>query len=365
MKVSISREAFSVALADAASVAAARTPKPILQCVLLRTVEGVLVVMATDLETGLRIVVPQVEVVEPGEAVVLADKLASIVRESQDETLHLETDERVCHIRGSDSHFQMFLQEASDYPPVAELEGEADVELPAELLSRLIAHTVYAAAKENTRFAINGLLWDKRGKSLRLVATDGRRLALAAATLTGGSAGNREAIVPVRAMTVLSRILGAAAEDARAQIAPNRIVVQVGLATVSSILTEGHFPRYEDVIPTDNDKEVELNTGEFLRAIRRAALLTTHESRGVRFSFREGELELTSRAPEQGEAQITMPLQYNHEPLVIGFNPGFLTDALKVVDCETVQLLLKEPNRPGLLHAGKDFTYVVMPVNLS
>jgi len=365
MKLAINRQAFSTALGEAATVAASRTPKPILQCVLLRTVDRALVVMATDLETSLRVGVPQVEVSDPGAAVVSAEKLTAIVRESSDEVLHVETDAQFCHIRGEDSHFQIFMLDPAEYPPIPDLEGEPHLRVPAEELARMIAYTCYAAAKENTRFAINGLLWEKRGRRLRLVATDGRRLALAMGAAADGGGENVEAIVPLKAVSTLQRVLADVEGDVRVRMTPNQIVAQAGLATVSSVLVEGHFPKYEDVIPQDNDKKVEMNAGEFLRALKRAALLTTQESRGVRLSFKKGVLELTSRAPEQGEAHITLPIEYEYEPLAIGFNPGLLIDALKALEPETVEFSMKEANRPGLLRAGTDFTYVVMPVNLS
>ena len=102
-----------------------------------------------------------------------------------------------------------------------------------------------------------------------------------------------------------------------------------------------------------------------LSAVRRAALLTNEESRGVRFTFGEGELSLSSRAPQQGEARITMPVQYKGDPLEIGFNPNFISDILKVVREDEITFELKDANRPGLFKSGSDFLYVVMPVNLS
>lgn len=364
MKIAVNREAFATALNETSSVAATRTPKPILQCVLMRTVDQVLVVMATDLETSLRVAVPQVEISKMGDVLAPADKLASIVRESRDDVLHLESDARACHIRGADSHFQVYIQDPQDYPPVPDMDGSPDMQVPAKELARAIAYTQYAAAKENTRFAINGILWKKSDKHLRLVATDGRRLAVCAVKVSGGDAP-KEAIVPLKAMLTLQKIVADTDEDVQVKIAPNQLIARAGMATLSSVLVEGHFPKFEDVIPNDNDKRVELNAAEFQRAIRRAALLTTHESRGVRMGFKKGELELTSRAPDQGEARVTLPVEYDAEALAIGFNPAFLLDALKAVDAETVTMEFKEPNRPGVLKVGKDFTYVVMPVNLS
>ncbi|MCI0675303.1 MAG: hypothetical protein L0Y42_05935 [Phycisphaerales bacterium] len=136
-------------------------------------------------------------------------------------------------------------------------------------------------------------------------------------------------------------------------------------AVLSTNLVEGAFPPFEDVIPKDQDKKVTFDAGQLNSAIRRAALLTNEESKGVRMSFADKKLTLTSRAPEMGEAEIEVDLdKYDGDPLEIGFNPGFITDALKVVDGQEVIVELKAPNKPGVLRIGNDFTYVIMPVNL-
>jgi DNA polymerase-3 subunit beta len=119
------------------------------------------------------------------------------------------------------------------------------------------------------------------------------------------------------------------------------------------------------VIPKDSDKKVTLNRDRFFSAVRRAALLTNEESKGVRLSFASGTLSISSRAPEMGEAKIDLPVEYAGEAIEIGFNPNYLMDALKVADQETVTFEMKTPNKPGLLRSGPGFLYVVMPVNLS
>jgi DNA polymerase-3 subunit beta len=134
---------------------------------------------------------------------------------------------------------------------------------------------------------------------------------------------------------------------------------------VSSALVEGHFPQYEDVIPKDSDKKVDLNTEEFLSAVRRAALLTNEQSKGVRLKFEENKLVLSSRAPEQGEATISMKIEYAEAPMEIGFNPLFLTEALRVANAPSITLEMKDGNRPGIFRVGTSFLYVVMPVNLA
>ena len=136
-------------------------------------------------------------------------------------------------------------------------------------------------------------------------------------------------------------------------------------AVVSSNLVEGAFPPFEDVVPREQDKKVSFDAATLGSAIRRAALLTNEESKGVRMSFADDKLTLTSRAPEMGEATVEVKLDdYQGDPLEIGFNPNFITDALNVVDTGKVVIELKSATKPGVLKTGTNFTYVLMPVNL-
>jgi len=365
MQTIVSRTALLELLGAASGVAATRTTKEVLKCVRLTTKEDVLVAAATDLEVALRGEIRQVEIKKKGDVLIPADKLMQIARESLDDTLTIESNDQVCHIRGKDSHFEIYGQDPRDFPPVPGLEGQPDVEVEAPILLDLIDRTLFSVAKENTRYAINGVLWQKQGKKLVMVSTDGRRLARASGPAETSGGGDAQMIVPARTVGVLQRVLGHAEGKAGIKFAGNQVVVQVDSYVISSALVEGHFPQYEDVIPKDNDKKVELDTEEFLSAVRRAALLTNEQSKGVRLKFEKGQVVLSSRAPEQGEATISMPVEYSAAPVEIGFNPVFLTDVLRVVGTASVTLEMKEGTRPGVFRVGQDFLYVVMPVNLS
>lgn len=365
MKVHLNRAELAEALGPVGSIAAARTPKPVLQCALLQAQKDHCLLMATDLEVSIRVTLTQVEVAKPGQVLVSADKLGQIVRESSDDVLVIEADENVCHVRGHSSHFQIVLHDPEEFPPVPEMEGAPDFEMEASVLKRLSEWTAFAAARESTRYAINGVLWEKTGRRLTLVATDGRRLSRAVGQTIGEGDGSARAIVPSKAMQLFLRVLGDSSETIGVKITENQILLRSPRAVLSTTLVEGQFPKFEEVIPTDCNKEVELATHEFLSAVKQAALLTNEESKGVRFSLSHDNLTLSSRAPEQGEAKISMPIRYGGEAMEIGFNPVFLTDVLRVVHTDSVHLRLKEPRRPGLLVCGEDLLYVIMPVNLS
>lgn len=365
MKVICDRGALVEALNLVGGVVVTRTPKPVLTCVKLSAADGTLTLTATDLEAAIRVSTARVEIAQPGETLVPSDKISQIVRESIDPTLTIESSGEETHIRGQDSHYKMFGYPVADFPSVPEFSGEADFEINAGPLAQLIHQTIYATARENSRYAINGVLLEREGNKLTVVATDGHRLALAKGDCKGDKKANRSAIVPTRALQQLLKLLGDAEEIVRVKIADNQILFATDYALLTSNLVEGNFPPYKDVIPKDGDKRATLDTGSLTSAVRRASLLTNEESKGVKLAFSKTGLKLTSRAPELGEAEINVDIAgYDGEPVEIGFNPFYLLDALKVVPTEQVQIDMKAGNKPGVLRSGQTFQYVVMPVNL-
>ncbi|MEI8195478.1 MAG: DNA polymerase III subunit beta [Phycisphaerae bacterium] len=375
MKVLVNRAALVEALGLCQSVVLARTPKPVLTCVKLSTTQGQgaasLHLTATDMEIALEYSLTQVEIVEPGTALLPAAKFSEIVNNSPDDTLTLEVTGDTTVIKGSDAQYKVFGYNADEFPPVSGFEGKPDFTLAAESLRNLLDRTRFAAAREMTRYAINGVLFEKKGKKLSLVATDGHRLAQSKDDLTHESESTLSKVVPIKAINLIDRLLTNPEQTVALQFTENRLFVQVSSettgisSTMSSALVEGSFPPYGDVIPKDSDKKVTLNREKFASAVRRAALLTNEESKGVRLSFASNTLSISSRAAEMGEAKIDLAVGYTGDTIEIGFNPNYLLDALKVAQTEEVTFEMKTPNKPGLLRSGPGFLYVVMPVNLT
>ncbi len=390
MKVICDRAALLDAVSLVSGVVNARTPRPQLQCIKLEaTLEGgagELALAATDADASIVVRIGRVDVEEPGTALVMADKLGQIIRaEDNDPTLTIETDGDLCHIRGSDAHFQLHGYDPGDFPPMPDFQriakGSAEQNPARTIFSHraasmtgLIARTAFATARENSRYAINGVLFKRDGKKLELVATDGRRLALARDTITD-SGGDEpvSCIIPTKALSLLSKLVEDPDEPINIAITDNQVVFAFGplddqsRAVLATNLVEGTFPPYEDVVPKDHDIKVIFDRDVLASAVRRAALLTNEESRGVRLAFTgaDKQVELSSRAPEMGEACVTVDLtSFDGDDMEIGFNPVFITDALKVIDQPEVLLELKGPNKPGLFRSGNEFLYVVMPVTL-
>ena len=364
MKVIAQTHALAEALSLIGSIVAGRTPKPVLQCVKLIAAEGRLTLLATDLEVGCRYSLPQVEIQQEGEALVPAERLAAIVRESLEDTLTISVEKETCTITGSGSRFAVYGYDPAEFPPVADFTDAPDAEVASDVLTGMITRTLFATAKEHSRYAISGVLWEVVDKKLQLVATDGRRLALCKGALAAPAARQASAIVPTKLMSLIQRVAGGTEQALAVRIGETQILVRSASAVLVGNLAQGNFPKYGDVIPRECNRKATLNTGMFLHRIRQAALLTNEESKGVRLNFQGQTLTLTSRAPETGEAEITLTVEFEGEPIEIGFNPAYLVDALKVVSNETVAFEFTAPNRPGLLRSGTDFLYVLMPVDL-
>jgi len=386
MKVICDRAALLEAIGLVSGVAASRTPKPQLTCVrLLATKEGgagELMLSATDAEISLTLRLGSVDVSEPGETLVPAQKLSQIISaEDNDPTLTIASDGDLTTIKGADAEFKLHGYPTSDFPPIPDFQqiiasgSRGAFVLPAGNLSTVVSRTIFAAARENSRYAINGVLFKKDGKKLELVATDGRRLAHCSAHLPGAASSDEPVacIVPAKALGVLQKLIIDENEPINLAITDNQIVFGFGedpadaRAVLSSNLVEGAFPPYEDVIPKDQDIRVGFDRDVLFSAVKRAALLTNEESRGVRMAFTadDKKLQLSSRSPEMGEAHVEVGLaSYEGGDIEIGFNPGFINEALKVIDDPQVIIELKATNKPGLLRSGADFVYVVMPVNL-
>ncbi len=370
MKVTLPRHEFQDGLGAVAHVTSGRTTKPILACVKLACDGERLELSGTDGEVGLRISVPCLTSTEGGETVVSAARLHDIIRELPDAEVTLEADDRHCVVRGEGSEFKLFVQAVSDFPPVPDFTDAADLVVDGNEFRRMVDLTIYAAARETSRYAINGVLWQKKKKRILMVATDGRRLAKAGGPVVESSTGDFDAIIPSKALHLLSHVFPTTKGDSprglEVKVLPNQVLLRGDGRVLAAALVEGTFPDYEKVVPQDCDKEASFDRTEFYAAIRRANLLTTEDSRAVRLMFEPERLTIRSSSPEQGEARVELPVEYDGPAIDIGFNPNFLMDALKVVSYDRLTIELKESFKPGLLSGGSkdEFLYVLMPVSI-
>jgi DNA polymerase-3 subunit beta len=367
MKAIYDREGLLNAFQLVSSVVPARSPKPILTNVKLVASKEHSILMATDLEVvGIRLEVRGVKLEEPGEALLPVAHLTSILRECTDQELRLEADPNGCVIRGQSSEFELPGEDPGQYPDVPTFDGDNYHQVAAGALREMITRTIFSAAQESARYALTGVMWELSAEKARLVATDGRRLAVAdgVGIMHGKhSTEGQTPVVPTKAMTLLERNLIDPEEQVFVSIKPNEALFKTGRAVVYGRLVEGRYPPYKEVFPKKHQAKVKLAVPAFLSAVKQAAILTDQDSRGVDFSFGKGKLTLKAKVADKGRAKVEMPIDYEGKGVDITFDPRFVIDMLRVLDPETeLTLDLVDGNSAALFKAGEGYSYIVMPL---
>jgi DNA polymerase-3 subunit beta len=363
MKITCQTALLHNAFQLVSSVVQQRPTRPILANVLLVASADQVELQATDLELGIRLTIPGAAVDEEGRVAIPQARVGSILRETEDEVIRLEVAEGHCTISASDSVFRLPTEAADEFPELPVFDDSNAYALDRQDLVEMVLKSNFAAHKGKHRYALNGALLVIKPTKVQMVATDGRRLAHIERKGKNPSNADEAVIVPTKAFDQIIKVLTDEDETVRVNIRENQLVARTKQAMVSTRLVEGHFPPYESVIPKDHDKKVELNRERLHSAVRRAALLTSEESSSITLRFSEGALEVSSAAPETGEAKVRLEVDYSDAEVEMGFNPEFLTDFLRAFDDEVVRLEFRDPASAGLFRAGKGFLYVVMPVS--
>jgi DNA polymerase-3 subunit beta len=348
----------------AQGVVPSRPTRPILANIKVAASKEGVELQATDLDIGIRLRVSGAEVLEDGGAVIPAALFGSILRDSWAEKVELSTEENLIHVILQNSRFKIHGDDPEHFPEVPTFREDDMFSIPKSAFLQMARLTSFATAQEDTRYALNGVLLNVKGKNVGMVATDGRRLSYAKCKINAAVKKDISAIVHTKGLTEIERSLREDDDAVNIVVDDNRLFAKSKTATVFTKLIEGTFPNYEEVVPTDNDKKVTIKREELLAGLRQSAKMTSEESRAVRLSLENDKLTLTSSSPESGDAVIEVPAQYAGDAFEIRFNPSFLTDALKAIAVEEVTMEFKERSSPGVIKVGKDFVYVVMPINV-
>ncbi len=369
MKIVCHREGLLSACQLASVAVAARDVKPILKNLKALVVEDRCTLMATDLELGIRLDVRGIKVEEPGEALLPMSRLVSILRESNDEELTIEAGPDSCTIRGTSAEFEMSSEDPAAFPDIPTFTEEKYHEMTGGILREMTRRTVFAAAAaEHSRFgATTGILMELEESKATMVATDGRRLALAhgeAHAHGEHSTKGQMPVIPAKAMMLLERNLTEPDEKVRISLRPNEVLMKTERAMIYSRLVEGRFPNYRQVLPTKHTARIPLTVGPFLSAVRQAAIMTDEESKRVIFSFAKKKLTLQARGVESGRSKVEMPIDFEAaKPIEISFDPKFLVDMLRVLEPDTGLILdVTDSTTPAVFREEPNYLYVVVPL---
>ena len=365
MKFSISREALIKPLNLVAGVVERRQTLHILSNVLLNLEGTQLSLTGTDLEVEL---IGRVEVEAggvDGDITVPARKLVDICKSLPDSSqIEFSVDSGKAMVKAGRGRFTLSTLPATEFPSVDESAGDQTLEVAQSVVKRLIDRTAFAMAQQDVRYYLNGMLLELRAGRLRMVATDGHRLALCTAN-EAVSTGDAAIIIPRKGVLELSRLLDTD-ESIRLVIGSNHIRAANQQFTFTSKLVDGKFPEYERVLPKSADKTVIGQRLELRQAFTRTAILSNEKYRGVRLKLSADTLDITANNPEQEQAEEVVAVEYQGEELEVGFNVSYLLDVLSVLDGDQIRLSLSDSASSALLEEADegDSLYVVMPMRL-
>lgn len=368
MKTVCHREGLLAACQLASAAITARDVKPVLRNLKAVVDKDRCILMATDLELGIRLEVRGVKVDEPGEALIPSARMIAILRESADEELTVEATPDACFVRGQHNEFEMPGEDPAAFPDLPTFAEEKYHELSAGVLREMIRRTIFAAASaEHSRYgATTGVLWELEDNHATFVATDGRRLAMIQepATAHGGhTTKGQTPVIPVKAMSLLERNLTEPDEMIKLSLRPNEVLMKTERAMIYSRLVEGRFPEYRRVLPQKLSIKVPFTAGPFLAAVRQAAIMTDDESKRVVFTFAKKKLTLQAHGTESGRSRVEMPIDYDGKSLAINFDPKYLIDMLRVLEPDAAMTMeLADPKTPALIKVGNDYQYVIVPL---
>src|SRR6478735_1736983 len=339
---------------------------PILSNVLLTTGSGKVHLPATDLEVQITSTA-ELEGNAEGTVTAGARKLYDILRSlPNDVEVSLEAKENRMVVRAGKSRFNLQTLPAADFPRMVEAkDASKTLTLPQKALKDALRLVQFAMAVQDIRYYLNGVLFSVDKDTLRVVATDGHRLSFASQSI-GGDHGNVEAILPRKTVLELIKLLSDGDEPVSLAIGANQVRFSLGDIEIVSKIVEGKFPDYQKVIPTTHKNRVALDRGTLAQSLNRAAILSNEKIRGVRLVFTKDALSIICTNNEQEEAEEGLAIDYDGDPLDIGFNISYLLDVLNHVDSPTVAVAMGDSNSSALMQipGREDFKYVVMPMRI-
>lgn len=370
MRVTVPTSRLLDAVGHAAYVAAVKSTKPIYECVALRADPATgLSIEATDLDVAVRIHVDESRTDTPGSVALSAARLLAIVREIEEDRTTFAATERGIEIATAGSRFTVRHEDVEDFPALPRFPAEASVRVPSADLRDMVRRTAFATAKDAGRFALHGVQMRIASGRMRLVGTDGRRMASIERELpTLDGVAPLSLLIGPKALLLLDRVLGSGLHgDVEIALVERQIMARSANTFVTSRMIDGSYPDVDAVIPRATAHNLRVGVAPLAAALRRVTLLTTREARSIEANIEPGLMRLRSRAPELGEAQSEIEVTYDGPALRLGFNSIYVAEALKAMGPAaeiTIGLGANAAKDPLRLTDSDDYVYVLSPVPL-
>ena len=363
MRLLCDRQELTQAFSVVAGIAPQKSTKPVLQSVRLRADGNGLTLTATDLQMSAKVTVDAVKVEAPGDVLLPARETMALLRELSDPTITIKAADLRCTVESGGGSFILLGGDPEEFPAEAKLDGGRSLTLSAQRVADMMRKTVFASTRDESRYAVSGVLWDCQQGCLRLVATDGRRLSLNYENLEAVD-GRMRAIQPLAAVNAVLKVLTEAGDDdVTILFGENQIGFTVGGTVLISRTVDQVFPEYESVIPKVAETTIEIARSLLESNVRKVSVLTGGDVRQVRFAFSSSTLEMSAENAAVGRADVSVDVDVKGPGCTVAFNPDFVLDALRVSDSEVVRIDLTDESTPAKFTLGESFTYVLMPIS--
>jgi DNA polymerase III subunit beta len=364
MKVVVSTAELTKLISKIQSTVPSKAAIPILGNILIEATGDQLIVSATDLVVSMRAYIAA-NVAEEGSITVPAKRFFQLIREITTPQIEIECQSgEIAHISSGSSQFRLNGIHKSEFPSLPDLQGGHYVSLSSMQLKQMFSRTAFAAAKEDSRHVLNGILMKIENNELTFTGTDGKRLAKVAckADIDGELSG--AFVIPLKGVEEIIKVLDQD-EALKFFVFDDKIAIESGSVCLISKLLSGEYPDVDKVIPQETTMNVQLHREELITLLKQVSLFTTELSHSVRFTFSDGELALCAMSSEIGEGKVSMPADYNGEPIEVAFNPFYFADILRHCKDETVTFGIKDAFNPGLITDTSAAIFVLMPMRLT
>ncbi|MGB2578375.1 DNA polymerase-3 subunit beta [Elusimicrobium simillimum] len=367
MKINITKETFLEGISVVQSGVSSRATLPILHNFLMEAENGKIKLMRTDMEMA-SIHYINAEILEEGAITIPLKEVSDILKNlPNDKEVNITVDgDNKVHIKSGKSKFWVIGTPKSEYPLIPEIDKTNEFTLKIKDVEQMVSHTIFSASTQETRYVLNGLLWVKTGDKLEVVATDGRRLALASSSVMS-DIKDFKIIIPTKILNELLRFfsINKPGEDAdiNVSVSSNQVTFNVDQTTYISRLIEGNFPNYEQVIPNKKTMSFVSNNKEIFASTKRASLCASDLGGTVKYALKDNLLTITSNSQKM-DFSDEVKVEYTAEPFEISFNPQYVLEVLKNISSDSVEFSFINAAQPVLVEAvGEDkFKYVIMPV---
>ncbi|MDH4223328.1 MAG: DNA polymerase III subunit beta [candidate division Zixibacteria bacterium] len=369
MKFTILKSNLLTALQNIISVVPSRTTLPVLSHLLLEVEDSKIKLAATDLDISITITLPA-NTSKKGAITLPAKTFTEIVRESPETQIEVNSLENRVEIKINTGNYKLPVLPVEEFPKLPTVNLTKEIKIPGSDLYRMISKTLFAASMDETRPALNGVLWQTKGENIQMVATDGHRLAKFSKTNKILKGLHEDVIIPPKILNLLLRLTGEEDREIGVIFEQNSLVFNLGDTVLSTRLIEGPYPNFDQVIPVNNDKKMIVDKNLLASTVRRVSILSNLLTHQVKFSFKKDSLILSSANFDMGgEAKEKIVCDYKNEDMDIGYNALYVQDILKQIDGNEVIFELSSPVSAGLVSSaqkkeGEDYLCLIMPLRL-